>query len=147
MTYRMRKHPVILRRGFTLVELMAVVVILGLLVATVAVAVRSRVGESKTKLARTRASIIAQAVEEFALDNNRIPTQEEGLQILVNPPAGSSHKYLKPTLLKDPWGQPYIYSVPGRYSDYEIISLGADGQPGGEGENADISTDDEYEAI
>jgi general secretion pathway protein G len=126
---------------------MAVVVILGLLVTTVAVVVSGQLGKGKSEIARTRAQIIAQAIEQFTIEHGRIPSQEEGLQILVQPRPDQPRPYLNPAQIKDPWGNYYEYIVPGRYSEYEIISYGRDGQPGGEGEDADVSTDDEYEQM
>lgn len=124
---------------------MAVVVILGLLVTTVAVVVSGQLGKGKSALARTRADIIVQGIEQFAITHGRIPTESEGLAILVQPQPDQPQPYLKPAQIKDPWGNPYEYIVPGRYSEYEIVSYGRDGQPGGQGEDADISTDDQYE--
>jgi general secretion pathway protein G len=132
-------------RGFSLIELMAVVVILGLLIGMVAVAVRGTVGDSRQNIAAANAKIIVQAIEQFALQTGRIPSQDEGLSILVTPLPDQPTPYLKPSHLKDPWGGYYEYIVPGRYSEYEIVSYGRDGQPGGEGEDADVSTEDEYE--
>ena len=133
------------RRGFSLIELMAVVVILGLLVGMVAVVVRGQVGQSKHKLAGTGAQIIVNAIEQYALQYGQIPSQDEGLDILVTPLPDRPTPYLKPSHLKDPWGNYYEYIVPGSISEYEIVSYGRDGQPGGEGEDADVSTEDQYE--
>jgi len=135
--------------GFTLIELLVVLVILGVL-GTIAVQ-RFSGEEDKARQKATRASFIAieNALERFKLDMGRYPTEEEGLIVLIEPPQDDEGnwggKYLaKRKHLKDSWGNDFIYNVPGPDNEpYEIISLGADGQEGGEGFNADLSNLDE----
>ncbi len=126
-------------RGMTLIEIMVVMVILGIIAAAVAVNVTGRLAEAKQKQAVTDVNNIAgQGVDAFKVMRGRYPTAEEGIQILVQ------EKFLKANSadgkLKDPWGREYIYLYPGQtHSDsYDVKSYGADGQPGGEGENADL---------
>ncbi len=126
-------------RGMTLIEIMVVLVILGLVAAAVAVNVVGRLSEAKVKQAETDVrNIASQGVDAFKVMRNRYPTTEEGLQILIQ------EKFLKANTsdgkLKDPWGREYIYLSPGQVhtDSYDVKSYGADGQPGGDGENADI---------
>ncbi len=130
-------------KGFTLIELLVVLVILGLLAALVAPKVLNRLGESKQKIARTQIDMLSAALDQFKLDVGRYPTTEEGLKALVeNPGVPNWHgPYLKKRKIpKDPWGRDYIYKCPGEHGDYDLYSLGADGKPGGTGENADITS-------
>lgn len=131
------------RRGFTLVELLAVVVILGLLTTTLVVAVRGSFGEAKSKIAKTRIGIIVQAIETYALEQGRLPTMDEGLEILAEKPVGRSDGYIKRGQLKDPWGNTFLYRVPGRFGEYEVYTYGRDGLEGGDGEDKDVSSEDE----
>jgi general secretion pathway protein G len=126
-------------RGMTLIEIMVVMVILGIIAAAVAVNVTGRLAEAKTKQATTDVNNIAsQGVDAFKVMRGRYPTQEEGIGILVQ------EKFLKANTsdgkLKDPWNREYVYLIPGQaHADsYDVKSYGADGSPGGEGENADI---------
>ncbi|MCK4873340.1 MAG: type II secretion system major pseudopilin GspG [Phycisphaerales bacterium] len=130
------------RGGFTLVELLAVVVILSLLITTVLFTMRSTVGEAKSKIAQTRIGVICNAIEMFAISNGHLPTAEEGLDILTQAPMGQSQGYLKQAQLLDPWDNRFLYQIPGQLSEYEVYSYGADAQPGGEGENSDVSSED-----
>jgi general secretion pathway protein G len=127
--------------GFTLVELMIVLFILGLLTALVAPRLMGRVGKAKQKTAKTQIHMLATAMELFYLDVGRYPTQEEGLKALTEKPENLSSwggPYLDKEVPKDPWGNDYIYKIPGEKAPYDIISYGADKAPGGEGENQDI---------
>lgn len=127
--------------GFTLVELLVVLVILGLLAGLVGPRVLDQLGGAKVKTAGVQISDLEQAAELFKLDVGRFPTNEEGLDVLVSRPAaatGWNGPYLKGAVPLDPWGRPYQYENPGKRAQIEIFSLGADGAPGGEGENADI---------
>ena len=129
--------------GFTLIELLVVLAILGLLAGLVGPKVLSQLGGAKSKTAKIQIHELEQALEIFKLDVGRFPTQEEGLTALTTNP-GSATGWNGPYLKKgetpvDPWGHPYQYTIPGRNADVDIVSLGADGAPGGEGENADIS--------
>ena len=117
-------------KGFTLLELLVVIVIIGLLAGYVAPRYFSQVGKSEIQVARAQIDALEKAVDQYRLDNRRYPTNEEGLAA-VQP-------YLKKTLPNDPWGRPYLYRTPGEKTDYEVISYGRDGKPGGAGEDADI---------
>ena len=116
--------------GFTLLELLVVVVIIGLLAGYVAPRYFSQVGKSEIQVARAQIDALENAVDQYRLDNRRYPTNEEGLAA-VQP-------YLKKALPNDPWGRPYLYRTPGEKTDYEVVSYGRDGKPGGSGEDADI---------
>ncbi|PRN05147.1 type II secretion system protein GspG [Pseudomonas sp. LLC-1] len=134
------------QRGFTLIEIMVVVIILGVLGALVLPNVMSRPDHAKLTAARTDIQSIATALEIYRLDNGRYPTTAQGLEALVRRPTlaplprqWSAQGYLKRQAM-DPWGAPYQYANPGTRSDqgYDLFSLGADGQPGGEDADADI---------
>jgi general secretion pathway protein G len=127
--------------GFTLVELMIVLFILGLLTALVAPRLMGRVGKAKQKTAQTQIHMLATALDLFYLDLGRYPTQEEGLKALSHKPDNLSNwggPYLDKEVPKDPWGHDYVYKIPGEKAPYDIISYGADNAPGGDGENQDI---------
>ncbi len=129
-------------RGFTLIELLVVVIIIGLLAALVGPRLFGRVGQSKQVSAQAQIELFGAALDHFRLDTGRYPTTEEGLGALVTRPPGVENwagPYLKKDIPDDPWGHPYIYRSPGEEGrEYEIISYGADGRPGGEGEDQDI---------
>ena len=128
--------------GFTLVELLVVLVILGLLAALVAPRVLSYLGSSKTKTAQLQIASFADALDLYRLDNQGLPTTAEGLKALVEKPAnatGWNGPYLaQGKIPQDPWGNDYHYSSPGQHGEYDLSSLGADGRPGGEDENQDV---------
>ena len=128
--------------GFTLVELLVVLAILTLLAGLVGPRVLGQLGGAKVKSAAVQIADIDKALELFKLDVGRFPTNEEGLGALNSRPAtatGWSGPYMKGSAIPaDPWGHPYHYANPGPAGAVEILSLGADGAPGGEGENADI---------
>lgn len=135
-----------LARGFTLIEIMVVVVIMGILAALVVPKLLSRTGESKIAAARVDISTVMQALKLYKLDNERYPTSEQGLQaLLAKPTSGPAAKgwkaggYLE-KMPKDPWGNPYQYLSPGIKGEVDVFSLGADGQPGGSGDDADIGS-------
>jgi general secretion pathway protein G len=134
------------RAGFTLIEIMVVIVILGLLAALVVPKLIGRTEEAKKTQSRVQIRSIEQALELFKLDNGFFPTTDQGLEALVRmPDSGRSPKnYRKGGYLdripKDPWGNAYVYVSPGSHGDYDISSYGADGAPGGEGEDADINS-------
>ncbi len=130
--------------GFTLIEIMVVVVILAVLGALVVPNILGKVDTARVTAAKTDINSIRTALDLYRLDNFKYPTTEQGLQALVKQPADPTitnyppHGYL-PTLPKDPWGNPYVYVSPGSDGrDYEITSYGRDGKPGGEGPDADI---------
>ena len=130
--------------GFTLVELMVVIVILGLLATIVAINVMPALGKGNDAKAKADIAQIEQALEMYRLDNLSYPSSTDGLQALVAPPPGlaqpqrySQSGYIK-RLPEDPWGNPYRYTYPGQHGAFDVFSLGADNKEGGEGENADI---------
>lgn len=128
--------------GFTLLELLVVLVILGLLASLVGPQVLKQVGGSKTKTAALQIEEFATALDLFHLEVGRYPTTQEGLEALIHKPANArfwNGPYLgKKVIRDDPWGNPYVYESPGQHGGYDLYSLGADGRDGGEGENADV---------
>ncbi|MDN4588867.1 type II secretion system protein GspG [Xenophilus aerolatus] len=134
----------VLQRGFTLIELMVVLVIIGVLAALIVPNVIDRADDARTTAARTDVNNLMNALKMYRLDNQRYPTAEQGLQALVQrPTVGPAAPNWKPYIDKlpnDPWGRPYQYMNPGIKGEIDVLSLGADGQAGGEGKNADIGT-------
>jgi general secretion pathway protein G len=130
--------------GFTLIELMVVLVIIGVLAALIVPNVLDRADDARATAARTDVNNLMQALKLYRLDNQRYPTTEQGLQALVaKPSAGPVPPNWKPYLEKlpnDPWGRPYQYLNPGVKGEIDVMSLGADGQPGGDGKNADVGS-------
>jgi len=127
--------------GFTLLELLVVIVIIGLLAGYVAPRYFSQVGRSEVQVARAQIESLEKALDQYRLDVRRYPSSEEGLQALIAKPASAeawSGPYLKKAVPSDPWGRPYVYRTPGTKGDFELISYGRDGKPGGSGEDADI---------
>ena len=132
-----------LQRGFTLLELLVVVVIIGLLAGLVAPKYFDQVGKSNTRIARAQIDALEKALDQYRLDMGTYPTSDQGLQALVAKPNGAERwqgPYLKKAVPPDPWGQPYRYRGPGEHGDYDLYSFGADGQPGGTGENIDVAS-------
>ena len=130
--------------GFTLVELLVVIVIIGLLATIVAINVIPATDRARTEKAKADISTIEQALEQYRLDNMTYPSATDGLRALLTAPAGLAQpeRYRRGGYIKklpdDPWGRAYSYAVPGKKGAFDIYSLGADGQPGGEDDNADI---------
>jgi general secretion pathway protein G len=135
------------RAGFTLVELLVVILIISMLAAFVAPNVFRHLSKAKRDLARPKMAIIEDAINRFSLDCGRFPDDSEGLSALLIASTDLEGKwngpYLKQSQLLDPWGNPYIYMAEGQANpgSFDIISLGADGQEGGEGDNGDIVND------
>lgn len=128
--------------GFTLLELLVVMVIIGLLAGYVAPKYFSQVGKSEVKVARAQIDAFEKALEAYRLDTGRLPSSEAGLGALVTRPAGEARwqgPYLKKAVPSDPWGNAYVYKHPGERGDYDLVSYGRDGKPGGQGEDADIT--------
>lgn len=128
-------------QGFTLLELLVVMVIIGLLAGYVGPKFFSQIGKSEVSAAKAQIDALGKALDQYRIDVGRYPSTEQGLQALNVAPAGESRwrgPYLKKAVPPDPWGQPYIYRRPGEHGEYDLLSLGADRQAGGEGENADI---------
>lgn len=130
--------------GFTLLELLVVIVIIGLLAAYVGPKYFSQLGKSEVTVAKAQIEAFDKSLDTYRLDVGRYPTAEEGLGALMTAPPSAGAKwngpYLKKGIPKDPWGSDYQYRSPGTKGEYEIVSLGKDGQPGGSGDNADISS-------
>lgn len=132
------------RRGFTLIEIMVVLVILGVMAALIVPNLLDRTDDARATAARTDISNLMQALKLYKLDNQRFPTSEQGLDALVRKPTSGpapvNWKTYVEKLPNDPWGKPYQYLNPGVKGEIDVFSYGADGQPGGEGKNADIGS-------
>lgn len=127
--------------GFTLLELLVVIVIIGLLAAYVGPKYFSQLGKSEVTVAKAQIEAFEKALDTFRLDVGRYPSTEEGLESLLTKPASAARwngPYLKKGVPPDPWGHPYRYQSPGSKGEFDVISYGKDGQPGGTEENADI---------
>ena len=130
-------------RGFTLIELLVVMVIIGLLAAYVAPRYFSQVGKSEVRTAQAQIVALRNALDTYRLDTGQYPTTEQGLNALMVRPQGSSKwsgPYLQKAVPPDPWGRPYQYKSPGEHGDFDLFSFGRDGQAGGSGEAADITS-------
>jgi general secretion pathway protein G len=132
------------QRGFTLIEIMVVVIIIGLLAAVIVPSVISKVDEARVTKAKADIQSLETALTMFRLDNSKYPTTDQGLQALMVQPTDPSIRHWRPGgylqhVSKDPWGADYQYVYPGTHGrEYDLFTLGADGQPGGDGTNADI---------
>lgn len=133
-----------LSAGFTLIELMVVLLIIGVLAALIVPNVLDRADDARVTAAKTDVTNLMQALKLYRLDNQRYPTGEQGLQALLTkpttPPVPGNWKTYLDQLPKDPWGQAYIYLNPGIKGEVDVMSYGADGQSGGDGKNADIGS-------
>jgi general secretion pathway protein G len=127
--------------GFTLLELLVVMVIIGLLSGYVGPRYFAQIGKSEIKTARAQADALGKALDQFRLDNGHYPSMEDGLAALVARPANEPNwdgPYLSKSVPLDPWGNPYQFRNPGEHGEYDLISYGKDGKPGGEGAAADV---------
>ena len=139
-----RHRPVLRTRGFTLIEIMVVVVIMGILAALVVPKLMGRTDDARIMAAKQDIATIMQALKLYKLDNQRYPTTEQGLQALITAPAGVTNwngpYWKKNTLPKDPWTNDYMYAAPGQHGAYDLWSYGADGKEGGDAINKDITS-------
>jgi general secretion pathway protein G len=129
-------------QGFTLLELLVVMVIIGLLAGYVGPKFFGQIGKSEVKAARAQMDALGKALDQYRIDVGRYPSSEQGLAVLVTKPADEprwSGPYLSKAVPKDPWHNDYQYRSPGEHGDYDLLSLGRDGRPGGEGEDADLT--------
>lgn len=129
-------------RGFTLLELLVVMVIIGLLVGYVGPRYFSQIGKSEVKTAQSQIQSFAKSLDMYRLDTGVYPTTEQGLAALMQKPANEARwngPYLQKAAPADPWGQQYVYKSPGEHGEYDLMSYGKDRQPGGSGEAADIT--------
>ena len=130
-------------RGFTLLELLVVMVIIGLLAGYVGPKLFAQIGKSETKVTRAQVDALQKALDQYRIDIGRYPATEAGLAALLLKPADEprwSGPYLAKAVPADPWGRPYAYTSPGQHGDFDLVSYGRDGQPGGDGDNADITS-------
>jgi len=128
-------------RGFTLLELLVVMVIIGLLAGYVGPRFFGQIGKSEVKAAKAQIDALQKSLDQYRLDVGHYPSTEQGLQALVVKPGDEpkwAGPYLSKALPKDPWGHDYQYKQPGEHGEYDLLSFGKDGRPGGEGEDADL---------
>jgi len=136
------KDPKRQQRGFTLVELLVVMVMIALLAALVGPRLFPKVGKGKQSAAQAQIELFGQALDQLRLDTGRYPSTQEGLNALMTNPGMEKWDgpYLKKSLPQDPWGKPYHYQCPGTHGDYDLFSYGRDGSPGGDGEDKDVAS-------
>jgi general secretion pathway protein G len=130
------------QHGFTLLELLVVLVILGLLAGYVAPKYFAQIGKSEVKTARAQVDALEKALDQYRIDTGHYPSTEQGLAALNGKPADEARwdgPYLKKAVPNDPWGKPYQYRMPGEHGELDLFSFGRDGAPGGSGEDADIN--------
>lgn len=130
-------------QGFSLIELLIVMIILGLLASLVGPRLFRHVDDARSSTARAQIELLGTALDSYRLDVGRYPSTEQGLQALREEPSGVNNwngPYLPREIPEDPWGNDYIYKSPGDHGDYDLLSLGADGQPGGEDDDADVKS-------
>ena len=140
-----RQRPV--RSGFTLIEILVVIVVIAILATLVAPNIFQHVGAAKGATAKSQIEMLGAALDAYRLDNGRYPTTEQGLGALwekpqIDPPANWRGPYLRKPVPPDPWQRPYSYTAPGQVNPqgYDLLTLGADGKPGGDGEDADLTS-------
>jgi general secretion pathway protein G len=129
--------------GFTLLELLVVLVVLGLLAGIVAPKYFAQLGRSEVKVAKAQIEGLGKALDLYRLEVGHYPSTEQGLQALVTAPSDETRwtgPYLQKKLPQDPWGRNYTYRYPGENGEYDLLSMGKDGQPGGDGENAEVTS-------
>ncbi len=130
-------------RGFTLLELLVVMVIIGLLAGYVGPKFFGQIGKSEVKAAKAQLDALEKSLDQYRLDVGHYPSTEQGLPALVTKPGDEpkwAGPYLSKALPKDPWGNDYQYKSPGEHGEYDLLSYGKDGRPGGEGEDADLTS-------
>jgi general secretion pathway protein G len=132
-------------RGFTLIELLVVLLILGMIAGIAGPQIMNYLGDSKAKAAKLQIGEFEGTLDLYKLDVGRYPDGQEGLQALVQAPSGAGDRWRGPYLKKkavpkDPWGNDYVYTAPGKHGNFDIVSLGADGKEGGDGENKDVAS-------
>ena len=130
-------------RGFTLLELLVVMVIIGLLAGYVGPKLFGQIGKSETKVTRAQVDALQKSLDQYRIDTGRYPSTQQGLAALNTRPADEPRwqgPYLAKAVPPDPWGRPYGYRAPSEHGDFDLYSLGKDGAPGGEGDNADITS-------
>ena len=128
-------------KGFTLLELLVVMVIIGLLAGYVGPRLFSQIGKSETKAAKAQINALESALDQYRLDTGRYPSTEQGLAALMVKPANENRwagPYLRKNIPDDPWGKPYLYKQPGEHGEFDLFSYGKDGAPGGTGDAADV---------
>jgi len=133
-----KRHAV---RGFTLLELLVVMVIIGLLAGYVGPKFFGQIGKSEVKAAKAQIDGLQKALDQYRIDMGRYPTTEQGLAVLVTKPSDEPRwagPYLSKAVPKDPWQHEFQYRSPGEHGEYDLLSFGKDGRPGGEGEDADL---------
>ena len=131
------------RRGFTLLELLVVMVIIGLLAGYVGPKLFAQIGKSEVKITRAQIDALQKGLDQYRIDTGRYPSSQPGLAALVAKPADEPRwqgPYLAKAVPNDPWGRPYVYRAPGEHGEYDLLSYGRDGAPGGEGENTDLTS-------